>query len=310
MRIVNPLYDRAFKYLMDNKPLAKKILEVVIEQKIETLDSQPQETIVYTEDKQPVSRFDFKAIILTESGERYATLIEVQKSRSPNPVPRFRRYLGTNYMKEHEYIDENGIEQKSHLPIISIYFLGYKLGKGQYDTPGIVVNNNVIDAVSKESINTKHKFIRLLSHPCYILQAERLRPERKTKLEKMLSLFDQTYCTDDKYLLDVEDIDDDFQDVADYLSRPTMDSAFIRSLEYEEDYEKEVREKEKALIDALKEKEDARQKEEEARQREDAERQSNIKLIKRMYAKGFTIDEIAEDTGKSVGEVSIIIKNN
>ena len=241
MKIVNPLYDKAFKYLMDNEPIARKILSVIIEQEIISLESKPQETpVVIKGTKISIPRFDFKAIILTKNGERYATLIEVQKSRSPNPVPRFRGYLGQNYLAVQDYIDETGEPQKGHLPIISIYILGYKLGTDEYNSPGILVNNTVINAITKEPIKNKHKFVKLLTHPCYILQVERLKKERKSRLEKLLSLFDQSYCTEDKYILEVGEVDKEFNEMADYLSRPTLDDEFLRSLIYEEDYEKGV----------------------------------------------------------------------
>ena len=49
MKIVNPLYDTAFKYLMDSEPMAKKILSVILDQEILSLSSQPQETPVVIE---------------------------------------------------------------------------------------------------------------------------------------------------------------------------------------------------------------------------------------------------------------------
>lgn len=42
MRIVNPLYDQAFKYLMDNEAIAKKILSLILEQEIISLQSKSQ----------------------------------------------------------------------------------------------------------------------------------------------------------------------------------------------------------------------------------------------------------------------------
>ena len=301
MKIINPLYDVAFKYLMDNEPIVKKLLSVIIEQDIISLESKPQETPGYIKGtKIPASRFDFKAIILTEEGERYTTIIEVQKSRSPNPVPRFRRYLGINYINEQDYIDKNGTAQKEHLPIISIYILGYKLGTGEYDTPGILVNNTVINSITKKPIQVKHKFVKLLSHPCYILQVQRLKKERKTRLEKMLSLFDQSYCTDDKYFLDIEDLDEEFNEVADYLSRPTFDEEFVRSLIYEEDYEKEFQKQEKTIKEAKK-------REQEAKEREQEANKSLKIIIVAMLESGKTLVEIANILGKTEKEVSKVV---
>jgi FtsZ-interacting cell division protein YlmF len=312
MKIINPLYDKAFKYLMDNEPLAKKILSVIIDQDIISLESRPQETPVLVKETKTsvlrVLRFDFTAIISTKEDERYATIIEVQKSRSPNPTPRFRRYLGKNYLNEHSYIDENGQTQREHLPIISVYFLGYNLGTGEYDTPGILVNNSVIDAITKKPINIKHKFVKLLTHPCYILQVERLKEDRKTRLEKMLSLFDQSHCTEDKYFLDVEEIDEEFNEVADYLSRPTLDSAFVRSLVYEEDYEKDLKEERQQKEAAQKREDEERRQKEEAQKREEEANKSLKKIIITMLDSGKALSEIANMLDKTEKEVSKIIE--
>lgn len=37
MQIVNPLYDKAFKYLMENERLAKKVISVILDEEIEEL---------------------------------------------------------------------------------------------------------------------------------------------------------------------------------------------------------------------------------------------------------------------------------
>jgi len=45
MKIVNPLYDIAFKYLMENNRLAKKVLGVILETEVEELVLSQQETV-------------------------------------------------------------------------------------------------------------------------------------------------------------------------------------------------------------------------------------------------------------------------
>ncbi len=44
MKIVNPIYDNAFKYLMDNEQIAKLVLSIILDTKVLTLQSKPQET--------------------------------------------------------------------------------------------------------------------------------------------------------------------------------------------------------------------------------------------------------------------------
>lgn len=251
MLIVNPLYDQAFKYLMDNEAIAKKILSVIIEQEIAQLEVKPQETVSLEKKREmPILRFDFKAVIRSDTGEQYNVLIEIQKSKSPDPIIRFRRYLGKNYLRKETYIDSKGTKHETALPIITIYFLGYNLP--EYETPGILVNNTVTDAITKQPLEKKAEFVKMLTHPSYILQINRLRKERKTRLEKLLSIFDQSQQTEDKYLLDIEMFTElkEFEDIIKYLNRASQDEEFIRQLELEEEIEAEFEKKDNELREA------------------------------------------------------------
>lgn len=93
MRIANPLYDTAFKYLMENNKLAKKIVSLIIEEDVEELVLQNQEHS-YVDEKRGLRfvRVDFKAIIRQPDGTRKKVLIELQKSKSEAEALRFRRY--------------------------------------------------------------------------------------------------------------------------------------------------------------------------------------------------------------------------
>lgn len=46
MRIANPLYDNAFKYLMSNDRLARKVLSVILEKEVIELELAQQEHII------------------------------------------------------------------------------------------------------------------------------------------------------------------------------------------------------------------------------------------------------------------------
>ena len=285
MLIVNPIYDQAFKYMMDNEEVAKKVISIIIEKKVLKIQSKPQEVKVMDKKRNiPLSRFDFKAVIENEQGEMVNMLIEIQKSNKPDPVMRFRRYLGKNYIRKETIINELGVEKKVVLPISTIYILGYNLA--EYDTPGILVNNQVIDATTKKEIEHKNEFVKLLTHPSYILQTKRLRKERKTKLEKFLAIFDQTKKTDDDFLLDLDDeleLDTDISLITTYLNRGTLDEQLLNQLELEEDVEEEflkmeteLAETKKRELEIIKQKKEAQKREVEAQKREqDAIKQKN-----------------------------------
>ncbi len=66
MQIANPVYDVVFKYLMDGNSIAKKIISLIIGEKIESLDLEPTE---FSDDMDRVNRsltvyrLDFAATI-------------------------------------------------------------------------------------------------------------------------------------------------------------------------------------------------------------------------------------------------------
>ncbi|PIP54106.1 MAG: hypothetical protein COX07_07100 [Bacteroidetes bacterium CG23_combo_of_CG06-09_8_20_14_all_32_9] len=259
MKIINPIYDQAFKYLMENKAAAKKIISVITEEEILRLELSNIETTI----EDPVRylkilRMDFKAQIRTAENRKKTVLIELQKCQEPTDIIRFRRYLGKTYAG----IDVSGKSKKKSkeatepYPILAIYFLGYNIPG--INTSGVIVDNKVIDSITKQTLKVNSEFINLLNHKSYIIQIDRLRKERKTRLEKLLNLFDQSRITDDKYVLDVENIDIEFFDIAEHLQKVIMDDEFRRKLELQEYVDIKFGKVEKELIDAkdkIKEKE-------------------------------------------------------
>jgi len=314
MLIINPLYDQAFKYMMDNEQIAKKILSVILEQEVVSIQSKPQETKVYDKVQNiPLSRFDFKAILRSPENEYRNVLIEIQKSKTPDPINRFRRYLGKNYIKQETYVNHEGREIVGALPIITIYFLGYELK--EYKTPVLFVNPQITDVINNVTISEKNDFVKLLTHPSYIIQVGRIKQSRRSRLEKFLSLFDQHCKTDSDYLLDIEPDDNDgFEEIVSHLNKATLDEEMIRSLEYEEDYERGIDELESKLEEERRQKEEERRQKEEAQIREEEERKlkveaekkansAQIKLALKMIEYGETTDAIAAETGLTKQEI-------
>jgi hypothetical protein len=254
----------------------------------------------------PLSRFDFKAIVRTPENTHKNILIEVQKSRNPDPIMQFRRYLGKNYIEEETYINQKGEEVKGPLPIITIYFLGYSLP--EYNNTALIVNNRIIDATTKEEIEKKNDFVELLTHPSYILQITKLPPQRRTKLERFLSFFDQSRKTDDDFVLDIEgDELQDLEDIANYLHKGTLDEDLLNSLAYEEDFDESVQKLEEQLTDLKQREAEERQQKQEAQQREaqalQEKKQAMLKLATKMKKYGEIVEDIMRETGLTKNEI-------
>ena len=94
MRIANPMYDAAFKYLMDDRTAARLLVGAVLGEEVESLQPLPQERSARAEPSpaaaagEPpsrelltVRRVDFAATVRTAGGERLRVLVEVQKAR-------------------------------------------------------------------------------------------------------------------------------------------------------------------------------------------------------------------------------------
>ncbi|MBW8051734.1 MAG: hypothetical protein FVQ77_15635 [Cytophagales bacterium] len=313
MKIINPLYDKAFKFLMQNKRLAKKVLSVILDQEILELSLGQQETVI-PDDKRVLTlfRLDFKAIIVTPENTKQTVLIELQKSKFPTDIQRFRTYLGMNYIdSETKTIADK--EVKTSYPIITIYILGYELKDLPY--MAVTVNRCVTNAVTKKEIKVNSFFVEHLTHRSHILQVKHLPEKRRTRLEKLLVIFNQAWCTNERFILDLQEVPEEFEDIVKYLQSPVMDDNFLRQLRGEEEIDQIFDEQElkyiKQIEEAKKREEKAKQREEKAKQREEEakqrERIQNIKIIKKLYKSGMSVNKISEITGKPVSEIRGII---
>ena len=195
MVIANPIYDVVFKRMMENERVAKFFIGTLLEQTIETIVVKPQE-FTYTDELAglAVFRLDFLVTIKTESGEYKKILIEIQKAKNQIDVMRFRNYLAEQYKKE-----DTINEEKIVLPITTIYILGFKLT--EILTPCIKVERNYKDLINNTTLEIKSDFVEKLTHDSYVVQVDRITDRYFTKLDKLLSVFEQTNFVDDKKII-------------------------------------------------------------------------------------------------------------
>jgi hypothetical protein len=323
MKIVNPLYDKAFKYLMENTKFAKKVLSVILDQDVEEVALGHQETI-YPDEKRQLTlfRLDFRAVIREADGSRKTVLIELQKSKFSTDIQRFRNYLGANYMsksKPHSRAEDPANHYQPAYPIITIYILGYNLDDLPY--MAVTVNRDIFDSVSKEKIDVKSFFIEHLTHQSHIIQVRRLPEKRQTRLEQFLTLFNQAWCTESNYIIDLQETPEEFTDIAEYLRSPLMDDEFRRNLEAEEEldfifdeqeakYLKKIVELEKKEEKERKLKLEAQRKEEEERKLKEEEMKQKealaLKLARYLKSTGISSQEIAKETGLSPEKLDLL----
>ncbi len=201
MIIANPIYDVVFRYLLEDIEIASELLSTILGEEIISLELKPQETTTEnTSGSISILRFDFKAIIKTQTGEQKKVLIELQKAKQVFDVMRFRRYLGDNYRKEDTVLDESGESVKIPLPIVTIYFLGFSLDNIKRAV--VKISHNYEDVNTKEILDVKEDFVELLTHDSFLIQLRVLPRKSRTKLEKVLQVFNPEFGSeDDKHQL-------------------------------------------------------------------------------------------------------------
>ena len=199
MRIANPMYDAAFKYLMDDDASARLLVGAVLDEEVESLQPLPQERAARPEpapasgeppsgELLTVRRVDFAATVRTASGDRLRVLVEVQKARFTDEVMRFREYLGRHYADRENY-DEGPDGRRRHRPLRAIYILGECLPRTEATV--LKVSREYLDAVTGQRLADREEFVEALSHDCWVVQVPLLAARRRTDLERLLSVFDQ-----------------------------------------------------------------------------------------------------------------------
>ena len=213
VQIANPVYDVVFKYLMEDNDIAKLIVSTIIGEEVVYLDPKPQEytaeqvNIEGNNSSITVYRLDFAAKIKTAAGYKMV-LIEMQKAKLPTDISRFRSYLGEQYAKENESVTDQD-DEIENIQLYCLYFLGTNIGVS--NIPVVVVNPQAHDAATEDIITQKNSFIEALHHRSWIIQISYLKVPRRTDMEKLLAIFDQSYCTKDPHIMEV--IEDDFPEI-------------------------------------------------------------------------------------------------
>lgn len=243
VQIANPIYDVVFKYLMNDEKVARLLLSAIIGREVVSLEFRPTEHHFPVGELLAVLRMDFSARVLDENGNQELIILELQKAKLATDIMRFRRYLGEQYASKENVVREPRSEYpyRKALPILSIYFLGHTLD--HIKAPVVRVNRVYSDAATGEQINEKEEFIESLTHDSIIIQIPYLKGRRRTELEQLLALFDQSGATDDPHFLRVneEDLPERYRPLIRRLQKAIADPVIRQTMEAEDDLIEEVR---------------------------------------------------------------------
>ena len=188
--IANPIYDIVFKYLLEDDRITRILLSALLQKEVVAVEQRRNEYNNIARDGLSVFRIDFGATVREQDGTQHLILIELQKTWLPTETLRFRQYLGAQYAnKENMQSEGRGAYA---IPMVTVYILGHKVGdieepvlyvrRQSYDYDGRVVTQGL-----------PNPFVDSLTHDSIIVQIPRLRVRPGNRLDRVLSVFDQSH---------------------------------------------------------------------------------------------------------------------
>ena len=229
MIIANPIYDVTFKRILENDRAAKFLIGTILDCEVISLVPNIQERTYEKNETREIAlfRMDFSATIKTKDDGEKKVLIEVQKALHDGDIDRFRGYLGSEYLN-------------SNLPIITIYILGFNL---LVDSPAFVARPECWDLRTNEKIDVKETFIQQVIHSAYFVQTLKIKPNYNTRLDKLLSIFEQANFIGQSQTtkaFNMPEIEPDLNEIVKILEYVAADDEMKKVLNSEEYYHKEM----------------------------------------------------------------------
>ena len=188
--VANPIYDCVFKFLMEDERIAKTVLSALLKKEVVSVEMRRHEHPNVTRDKISMFRIDFAAQIKEDDGTVRLILIELQKTWVDTETLRFRRYLAAQYNAEENMVKEGELKGYA-VPMIAVYLLGHRVG--DIDKAVVYVTHNAFDYDGKVvEGGMQDPFINSLIHDSIIVQIPLLHGKINNRLDRVLSVFDQS----------------------------------------------------------------------------------------------------------------------
>ena len=201
--VANPLYDAVFKYMMEDERIAKTLLSALLQKTVIAVEMRRHEYPNISRDAISMFRVDFAATVLEDDGSKNLILIELQKTWLETETLRFRQYLAVQYNNKENMTKES--DNKYALPTVAVYLLGHRVG--EINEPVVYAQHRIYDYEGKEVVlDQPDPFVESLQHDSIIVQIPLLRGRVNNRLEKILSVFDQSQIyPDDQRMLELDE---------------------------------------------------------------------------------------------------------
>ena len=302
--VANPIYDSVFKFLMEDERIAKIVLTALLKKEVVSVEMRRHEHPNVTRDKISMFRIDFAARVKEENGSIRLILIELQKTWLDTETLRFRRYLAAQYNAEENIIKE-GENEGYAIPMVAVYLLGHRVG--DIDKPVVYVERKAFDYDGKEVQNGMNDpFINSLTHDSIIVQIPLLHGKINNRLDKVLSVFDQTNRDKENqqivYLDSTQyEEDSDMMCILHRLTLAAMSAEVRQEMNDEDEFYSILEARETQLM-----KQNQIISEQSAQISEQSAQIST--MIRGMLENGMSFDDVAKMLGKTVKEVEGMLK--
>lgn len=310
IQIANPIYDSVFKYLMEDERIAKTLLSALLKKEVVAVEMRRNEYTNGVRDNISVFRIDFGAHVKEPDGTIRLVLIELQKTWLETETLRFRQYLGAQYSNPENVPSENNKDGYA-IPMVAIYLLGHRVGDinvpvlyvkhKAYDYDGNVVTDGIPDP-----------FVESLIHDSIIVQIPLLHGQVNNRLEKVLSVFDQSQKNgSDRHVLNVNDTPFDDDDDMQYLLRRLLMAAanaqLRQEMNVEDEYFKALEDRDTALM--MKDKKLAEQAEQlEQNKAQLKQNKAQLRTMALLLSNsGMSVEEIAKSVGMTQDQVKLLL---
>ena len=304
IRVANPIYDSVFKYLMEDERIARTVLSALLKKEVVEVQIRRNEYTNGYRDNISMFRIDFGARIREKDGSLRLILIELQKTWLETETLRFRQYLGAQYANPENMVHEE--ERPPYgLPMIAVYILGHKVGN--INVPVLYVNHKSYDYDGHEvTEGLPDPFVDSLIHDSIIVQIPLLHGQINNRLEKVLSVFDQTNKEkDNRQMVELDEAnyqdDADMQYILRRLIMASADAQLRQDMNVEDEYFQAIEDRDTAIMSrdkVIKEKDNQilqknQQLSEQSQQLSEQSRQLD-RVREKLRQKGMSEEEIDE----------------
>ena len=312
MIVANPIYDIVFKYLMEDERIARTILSALLKKEVTDVKVRRNEYSNSNRENLSIFRIDFGATIQEPDGSKHLILIELQKTWLETETLRFRQYLGVHYANPENILPES--REGYAIPMVTVYLLGHKVG--DIEEPVLYVRRHSYDY--NDNLVTKglpNPFIDSLTHDSIIVQIPRLHGQVNNRLDKVLSIFDQSHTEGaNKQVLNIDERlyagDDEMLHIVHRLLAAASDSRMRHEMNVEDEYYSVIEKRDTTIM--LRDKKIAEQVATIREQGDTIEQQKNMlrSTIQLLLNAGMSPEQIAHDLGVDLETVGQLMKES